>query len=158
MVPTGIRALLISSPIITLMSVALAIVIAPGQASAAESSPLDVYGWVTDGAGTPIEGASVLVENLDQAVSNQSDTTDEDVLYTVVFPMSDWTEGDLFRATATFASQQESAEDYAPSGAVEILQIDVQFSFEIPEFGSAIGVLVASVVMGAVALYKVRKK
>ena len=141
-----------------MMFAAFALVLTPSQVSAAEAAPLDVYGWVTDAGGAPVEGASILVENRDQAVSDQSTTTDEDGLYSVVFPMADWTEGDLIRTTATYASQQESAEDNAPSGAVALLQIDVQFSFAIPEFGSAIGVLVASVVIGAVAVYKVRKK
>ena len=149
--------MLISSPIMTLMFVAFALVLTPSQVSAAEDAPLTVYGYVTDAGGAPVEGAGILVENLDQTVSAQSTTTDEDGFYTVDFPMADWTEGDLIRTTATFGTP-ESAQDYAPSGIVAILQIDVQFSFAIPEFGSAIGVLIASVVIGAIAVYKVRKK
>lgn len=158
MISTRKRALLISSPIITLMFVAFVLVLTPQQASAAETAPLSVYGYVTDAGGIPVEGAGILVENVDQAVSDQTTTTDEDGFYIVEFPMADWTEGDLFRTTATYAEQQESQSDNAPSGMVAVLQIDVQFSFAIPEFGSFVGVLVASVLMGALAVYKVRKK
>ena len=158
MTSTRNRALLISSPIITLMFVAFVLVLTPQQASAAEDAPLSVYGYATDSGGLPVEGADMLVENLDQAVSDQTTTTDEDGFYTVEFPMGDWTEGDLFRTTATYGEEQESDTDNAPSGSVAVLQIDIQFSFAIPEFGSFVGVLVASVLMGALAVYKVRKK
>ena len=157
MASTRKRALLISSPLITLMFVAFALVLPPSQVSASEIAPLSVLGYVTDSGGIPVEGADILVENLDQTVSDQSTTTDEDGFYTVDFPMADWTEGDLIRTTATFGTP-ESAQDNAPSGMIAMMQIDVQFSFAIPEFGSAIGVLVASVVIGAIAVYKVRKK
>jgi hypothetical protein len=155
-----IRALLLSSPVIVLMSIAVLLAFMPAQVSAGVGN-LTVYGFIRDTGGMPLEGAEVTVDNLDKSETPLTDTSEPDGLYQVDFNDADWDIGDTIRTTVEHPSyEQESEEEVVTSDNASsgLMQIDVQFSYAIPEFGSFAGVLVASVLMGALAVYKVRKK
>lgn len=145
--------------LITIMVLAVAIgtTVVPSivDNAAAGSGPLTVYGYVYDSGGTPVEGADVLVEVL-RTGATLSDTTDSSGRYDVAFALSDWDTGDTVESTATSGSLVESETGIAP--ALGFMQIDVQFAYAIPEFGSFPGVLVATLMVGAVAVFAVRKR
>ena len=123
--------------------------------AAAGSGPLPVFGYVYDVEGTPIEGASVVVEVLASGAT-LADTTDSSGRYDVTFDLSDWETGNTIEATATYDSQEDTESGVAP--AFGTLQIDIQFSFAIPEFGSFPGVVIATVLVGSVALMSMRRR
>jgi hypothetical protein len=124
---------------------------------AAGSADLTVYGWVTDSNGDPVEGADILIEVLAGTNPQLTTTTDSDGFYQVDFDMADWQIGDTVRTTATYgAAPPESNTGVAD--ATTMLNIDVQFTTEIPEFGSLTGVLVTMVIIGVVATVSMRRK
>lgn len=123
---------------------------------AAGPANLVVYGFVTDINGDPVEGADVLVENLDRVVSPLTDTTDSLGRYDVSFEMASWVIGDEMRTTATYGAAEDS--NTGITDEFSTLQIDVQFTTEIPEFGSLAGVLVTMAIIGVVATVSLRRK
>src|SRR4030042_409853 len=67
----------------------------------------------------------------------------------VEFALSYWNIGDTVRTTATYNTEQEFEEEIADADGT--MQIDVNFAFAIPEFGSFPGVIIATVLVGSVA-------
>ena len=123
---------------------------------AAGPANLTVYGYVYDNGAQPLEGAGVVVEVLAGTFPSESATTDVDGFYMVEFDLADWQIGDTVRTTVTYSSNQEYEE--APAEADTTMQIDVTFSYAIPEFGSFAGVVVATVLMGSVAIISMRRQ
>jgi hypothetical protein len=123
---------------------------------AAGPADLTVYGWVTDSAGDPIEGADVLVEVLAGTNPQLTTTTDSDGFYQVDFDMADWQIGDTVQTTASYGGDEESGTQVADSSTV--VNIDIQFATAIPEFGSLTGVLVTMGIIGVIATVSMRRK
>ena len=123
---------------------------------AAGPANLTVYGYVYDNAAQPLEGAGVVVEVRAGTFPSESAITDSDGYYQVDFDYTLWQIGDTIRTTATYGSYQEFEE--APAEADTLMQIDITFSYEIPEFGSFVGVVVATVLMGSVAVISMRRQ
>ncbi len=117
---------------------------------------LTVYGWVYDSGGLPIEGADVVVQVQAGVFHSEASTTDVDGFYQVEFDLSYWNIGDTIRTTATYNTEQEFEEEIADADGT--LQIDVNFAFAIPEFGSFPGVIIATVLVGSVALMSMRRR
>ena len=117
---------------------------------------LTVYGWVYDSGGLPIEGADIVVEVRAGTFPSEASTTDSDGFYQVEFDLADWNVGDTVRTTATYNAQQEYDEAIADAGST--VGIDIHFTFEIPEFGSFPGVVIATVLVGSVALMSIRRR
>ena len=136
------------------MIIGLAAVPLIADNASAGPGPLVVYGYVYDSGGTPVEGAGVVVEVLESGAT-LSDTTDSLGRYDVSFTLSDWDVGDTVETTATFGSLVDSEIAVA---SFATLQIDVTFAYAIPEFGSFFGVVVATVLMGSVAVISMRRQ
>jgi hypothetical protein len=128
----------------------------PGSVSAAGPSIID--GKVTDSVGRPIVGAAVTVvmKNGTLTVDTASNTTDGDGFYTISFAVDKWAPGFNVTATATYNSVQTSDNATVDDGG--FATIDLQFPFEIPQFGSILGFVAAAGLIGAVAVvFLVRK-
>ena len=124
--------------------------------AAAGSADLTVHGYITDSNGDPVEGADVLVEVLAGTHPQLSFTTLSDGHYQVDFDLSQWQVGDTVQTTATYGGNPESNTGVADASTV--LQIDVQFTLAIPEFGSLTGVLVTMGIIGVIATVSMRRK
>lgn len=124
--------------------------------TAAGPANLTVIGYVYDNAGTPLEGADILVEVRAGSFPTRSATTDEDGFYLVDFDLADWQIGDTVRTTATYNTVEEFEEGVADGSTV--VNLDIHFAFEIPEFGSLLGVLAATMLMGTIAVFSVRRR
>jgi len=117
-----------------------------------------IYGKVTDSAGRPINGADVVVvmKNGISEVDTASTTTDSDGLYVVNFALDKWAPGFAVTSTATYNSVQVSGD--ATVDDLGLATIDLQFLFEIPQFGSILGFVVAAGLVGVVAVVFLAKK
>jgi hypothetical protein len=124
--------------------------------ASAELFDLVIYGHVYDSNGDPIEGADVLVENMDTVCTPLTDITDSLGRYDVSFNANDWVEGDTIKTTATYEGTPESATGVADELAT--LEIDIHFTTAIPEFGSLTGVLVTMGIVGVIATVSMRRK
>ena len=131
--------------------------LAPGRASAA-SFDLLVYGYVTDSVGAPVQGASVVIEDLTTHNTYSASATDEFGQYTFDIPAAEWTPGDSLHVTATFGTASGSNDGVAPPELTGQVEIDVSLSVAIPEFGSALGVLLVACFVGVVAIVYVGKR
>jgi hypothetical protein len=134
----------------------LAMVIPRGVS--ANAGPYVVDGTVTDSAGRPIVGADVTVvmKNGLTTVDTQTTTTDGDGFYTVDVGHDQWVPGFDVISTATFNSVQVS--DNTTVGVDPFATIDLQYPFEIPQFGSILGFVAAAALLGVVAVVFLAKK
>jgi hypothetical protein len=128
------------------------------RAVSAEIGPYLVSGTVTDSAGRPIVGAGVVVVMMNGAteVDIASDTTDSNGFYTVSFATDNWEIGFSITSTATFNSVQVS--DTIPADEYPVSTINLQFLFEIPQFGSILGFVATAGLVGVVAVVFLAKK
>ena len=134
------------------------IALLPASDVAAATHPTSVLGTVRDSAGTPVPDASVTVNMKDgeTIVSTKSETTDQDGEYSVLFLETEWEVGHTIEVIATYHSKQESESQPAVDEMVQI--VDVQFNFEIPDFGNEIGFLVAGGLLGLAAAAIILRK
>jgi type 1 fimbria pilin len=126
--------------------------------AAAADLSLTVHGYVTDSNGDPVVGADVLVEVLSGTYPTRATTTDGAGHYQIVtdFTLSEWNVGDTVRTTVTYGGEPESNTAVADDDGV--VQIDVQLTLAIPEFGSLTGVLVTMGIIGIIATVSMRRK
>lgn len=127
----------------------------PSNASAGPF-PLSVAGYIYNMYGDPVNGADVTVTILNGGtpVSSDTDSSDAAGYYSTLFLSGDWEVGYDIEVVAVYmGSAPEMATDVAPNA--NSIQIDVHFTFEIPEFGAEWGLLVAGVAVGAVAVVAV---
>ena len=127
------------------------------------SVELLIYGYVKDQAGRPIQGAQVVVASFNGStqVAAISTTTDALGFYQVTlvnFPTVVWDVGFTIETTAVSGGVEESESVTVPADTPPMLQIDIQFPFEISQFGSVIGLLAAVAIVGAVAVVLLRWK
>lgn len=125
---------------------------------AAETLDLTVYGYVTDTLAMPVEGAHVVIQNLDTSITyNTVPDTDSDGQYTFDIPAAEWTQGDEIRVTATYGTWTGFTQEGAPDPSLPQVQINVELNQAIPEFGSMIGATIAACLAGAVAIVAIGK-
>jgi hypothetical protein len=142
--------------IATAALVLAALLASTGQTSAGDGSKI-IRGWVWDSAYRNVTDASIVVTVWeDSTKTNQraslADTTDEDGFYSVWFGPSDWYVGDYIEVIATTNGKQTLNNTTATSSVPLPYQyINITYPFEIPEFGSAIGLILAGCAIGAVA-------
>ncbi|UCE91288.1 MAG: hypothetical protein JSV90_07715 [Methanobacteriota archaeon] len=146
-----------SSPAVKILAVSMAftaiIVTVPGN-SEAGTFPKLIYGYVWDGAGTPLEGADVTVNIRRPDTSIRATLTSATQLngdYMVTFAPADWEIGDTIEAISTYQGHQES-NSTGPITMEEPQWVNISYAFEIPEFGSAAGFLFTGALLGAVAV------
>jgi len=123
--------------------------------------PLTVAGHVYDLAGQPLEGANVVVTIVETG-GTASGVTDSTGAYVAQpdIPVDKYDLGNTIRVVATYNSAQEtvnvpvnqSIHDYG------IATIDVHYTYEIPEFGSGLGLAFALVAVAAVGFVLVGRK
>ena len=134
---------------IALMSVS-SLVSVPASAGL---GPLPVSGYVKDDAGRVMEGVPVVVacKNGSTTTSTLSTTTDVYGFYTVTFAYNVWELGYNLIATATYGSEQVTENITITQEWGE--QIDLQFPFEIPQFGTVLGFLAVAAMVGVLAIF-----
>lgn len=144
----GSKAICVS--LVLLISLTSVAVFLPSRVSADPIFPLTVYGYIYDSDGTtPVEGADVLI-TISSTGATRTDTTDALGRYDNIgnaFLTSEYEVGDTITIQAEKDTEMGSNTGIAEDGGP--VQIDVIFTYEIPEFGSLIGTLVA---MTAIAL------
>lgn len=148
-------------PGLTIMAAAVLILAAvlgsSGQSSAGDGTKV-VRGWVWDSAYRNVTDASVVVTIWDDPTkttqrASRSDSTDVDGFYSVWFGPSDWYVGDYIEVSFTFEGKQGLNNTTAVSSLPSPIQyVNMTYLFEIPEFGSVIGFIVAGGAIGVVAL------
>lgn len=124
----------------------------------AVTGPLTVVGYVYDLSGQPLQGANVVV-TVDRTGATSSGVTGSDGSYQASpdFSTSEYDIGDTIRVVANYNSNEE----VNTSTVLEdlgLLQIDVHYTYEVPEFGTILGFLVATVLVGMIAIYSVSKR
>ena len=117
--------------------------------------PYTVLGYVTDSEGTPVEGADVAV-TIEQTATTLHCVTDSDGYYIAEFDLSEWNDGDDITVVATYGGQATSTGTCVE--AVGYSVIDVQFTYEIPEFGGIAGSMVAIAAVAVVAALFIWKR
>lgn len=117
-----------------------------------------ITGYVDDQMDTPVEGASVTVSMMDGAVdvSTKSAQTDANGLYLVSFEWLEWEPDYTIEVTAVYWESPETVT--APCDGSLTQQVDVQFLFAIPQFGSLVGFLVSIALVGVVGLVLLRRR
>jgi len=126
----------------------------PMNASAGPN-PLIVRGVIYDSVGSTVEGAEVTVTMYNGAtpVSTHTDVSDSVGFYSTSFLVAEWEVGYNVVVVAVYEGSPEDATAVAPNA--NTLDVDVHFTFEIPEFGSGWGLLVSGLTVGTVAVVAV---
>ena len=121
----------------------------PSQAAAGPQD-ITVRGYVWDSQHRDVEGADVVVNIKDGAtiISTDSDTSDVNGFYSVMFLAADWSVGNTIEVIFTFESKQDTNWTTAVDAAIQY--VNMTYDFEIPEFGSLLGLALAAVVLGVV--------
>jgi len=117
-----------------------------------------VHGTVTDSAGRPIEGANVVVVMWNGAtmIDTTSTQTLSNGLYIVNFALDKWAPGFTVNVTATYNQVQTSGGSTVDD--LGLATINLQFPFEIPQFGSMLGFVAAAGLVGVVAVVFLARK
>ncbi|HXK37151.1 MAG TPA: carboxypeptidase-like regulatory domain-containing protein [Candidatus Paceibacterota bacterium] len=126
------------------------------QAAAADDPKL-VWGWVKDSADRVLVGADIVVNIWDPTNTtnraSRSDTTDGAGFYSVNFLAADWQIGDWIEVLCDYNGAQDDNGTVAGDTAAPFIQyINITYPYEIPEFGSALGLIVSGAAVGAVAV------
>jgi len=124
--------------------------VVPRSASAA-SFELTVYGEVRDSVGTLVQNAQVDILDQD-TLYTKTVFTDVNGQYEWDIPLGNWNEGDIIKVHASYGGATGDSQGTAHDLSPWLLRIDVTLSEAIPEFGSALGVLVAVFLVGMVAV------
>ena len=136
---------------VALMLAAVAVAIPPSNAG---DFVKPVLGYVWDAAGTPLEDADVTVNirKPDTSIrATMTDQTDSGGQYTVTFAPEDWEIDDIIEAIAVFLGNEESNTS-DPITSEGLQWVNVSYAFEIPEFGSTAGLMIAGALIGAVGV------
>jgi len=143
------------SIVASLAFILTALALVPEHA-AAQGFPKAVIGTVRDQAGTPVQGALVIVKMFDGTTEkdSQSATTNTLGRYTTTF--GDAVAGWRIEASATYNSQTET--NITTCDGVATQTVDITFQFEIPEFGTMLGMIVAGLALGIVAVTVLSRK
>lgn len=121
----------------------------PSQAAAGPQD-ISVRGYVWDSQYRDVEGADVVINIKDGETvrSTDSDISDVNGYYSVMFAAADWEVGDTIEVIFTFESKQDTNWTTATDDVAQY--VNMTFGFEIPEFGSLLGLALAAVALGVV--------
>ena len=137
------------------------VLLALSQRVAAGSGPLAVLGKVTDVGGSPISGASILVEIVDKTATLTATTNSNGDYYTdPEFSPGDYDVGDKLKVTATsgLGSKTVYHDITSDDESNQMATVNIQYDTAIPEFGSTFGLIVAAFLVGVVAIVVVGRK
>lgn len=125
------------------------------------TGPLTVWGYVYDLGGQPLEGANVVVTIVESGAT-ASGTTGSDGRYQAVpdITADKYDLGYTIQVVATYNSAQQSTsvpvdQDMHDFG---IAQVDVHYTYEIPEFGGVVGLAFAMLAVCVVALLVIGRR
>jgi hypothetical protein len=125
------------------------------------TGPLTVLGHVYDYYGLPLSGATVVATILETSFST-SGVTDGNGAYqcTPDIPANKYDEGYTLRVVATYASlpDQNQTQITAEMNSTGIAEIDVHYTYEIPEFGPILGVGIAGMVVAVVSIFSLTRR
>ena len=154
-VKIGMKCAIASSTIVLAL---LALALLSTTNATAASHPTTVAGTIRDSADTPCPDVSVTVNMKDgeTVMSTKSETTNEQGEYSVLFLAAEWEIGYTIQVIATWSSQQESNSTTAIDSFTHV--VDVKFTFEIPDFGTEVGLIVAGGAIGLVAAAVILRK
>jgi len=124
----------------------------------AVTGPLTVWGYVYDFSGQPLEGANVVV-TVERTGATSSGVTGIDGKYQASpdFSTTEYDIGDTILVVANYNSNPETNSTKVLED-LGVLQIDVLYTYEVPEFGTILGFLVAAGLVGMIAIYSVSKR
>jgi len=134
------------------MLLALAVLMVPAKTEAATHTK-DVRGYAYDHAYRKIPDAqiSVTIQNPGNPVT-KSEPTDANGYYNIQFDDAEWDIGVTISVIATFHSQQSDPNTTACTNAFFQYVNATAFEFEIPQFGSTVGLLLTAGIIGVVAI------
>lgn len=135
------------SVVMVLGAVMFAIMLAVPATVSAGAGPKWVNGYVMDSAGRTLAGAQVSVTINGKTVVDTSDGTG---YYNCIFDDGDWVAGDTIRAVAIYNSQE--AVNQTTCSALLNQRVNVEYTYEIPQFGSSLGLLLAGGFVAAVSV------
>lgn len=125
------------------------------------TGPLTISGYVYDLAGNPLEGANVVVLIV-QTSFTASATTGADGSYQALpdIPPASYDLGNTIQVTATYNSAEEQVSVPVTQDMIDfgMAQIDVHYTYEIPEFGTGFGFAFVMVVIAALAVVVLGRK
>lgn len=135
----------------------LAVLSLSSTVRAAPNGPLIIMGTVYDSGGSPLDGAHVVITDLNTLASDSFDTLGGG-FYSVSLPGGGgWDIGDTIEVVATATGEtQKTVTSVVPADAeTNGMTIDVHFGTAIPVFGSSVGFAVAAGLVGVVAVVAV---
>lgn len=143
--------------IVVAVSFVIAGILAFSSQSSAGDGIKSVRGWVWDNMGNNVTGASIVVNIWDPTNTTlrgtMGESTDEDGFYSLQFLFDSWFVGDWIEVICTYSGDQLKDGTTAVSSAGSPAQyVNFTYPYEIPEFGSVIGFIVAGGAIGTVAL------
>jgi hypothetical protein len=149
---------ILSSAVLKVLVVSLALVavitLLPTSSTASTTSKV-IYGYVWDSAGNPLVGADVTLNMKRPDTSIRTTLTDETLSggqYLVTFNPGEWEIGDTVEIISNYMGNMESNETESPLTNDTPQYLNVSYEFEIPEFGSATGLLITGGLLGVVAV------
>jgi hypothetical protein len=108
--------------------------------------------------GTPIPGAhvSVTIKNGEVVIVTKTTTTDAYGYYVVTFDQDEWGIGYTIDVTAEYGEVQQTETIEADGSTAQT--VDIQFPFEIAQFGNWLGFLLAGALVGVVAMTFLKRR
>jgi len=116
-----------------------------------------IFGYITDDAGNPLMGASVSVTIIHGEITivTKATVTDANGYYAITLEPGQWEAGFTIQLTIQYGTAQETVT--APCDGSTSQEVDYQYPYEIPQFGSLIGFLVAGLLVGIVAVVLLKR-
>jgi hypothetical protein len=127
------------------------------------TGPLTVWGYVYDFSGQPLEGANVVVTVVESGATS-SGVTGSDGKYQAspeFTANSEYDIGNTIQVVASYNSNVQANTSTVPVDIDDIgglMQVDVHYTYEVPEFGAILGFIVAGVLVGMIAIFAVSKR
>lgn len=155
------KRLLLSFVVTVILSVAF---IAASDSVEAGTGPKNVFGYVKDYEADPIPDILVTV-NIKTSGGSIRDTMQDTTgptdgsptgFYTVTFSLGVWDVGDIVEVIVSYSGDQEIVTKEIVDDSAE--HIDVQFEYEIPQFGSIYGFVIAAGLIAVVAVVFLKRK
>ena len=136
----------------TLLLLGFALVMIPSESKGA-SHTKDIRGYVYDAQYRKVEGAlvSVTIERAGNPVT-RSGLTNADGYFNIQFSNTEWSPGRTVTVVATYNSEQTVNSTLVTDNSYFQWENATAFSFEIPQFGNAVGLLVTAGIVGVVAI------
>jgi len=156
----------VSFAVVTVFSLlAMAFFMAQSPNVSAAADPKYVMGYVKDSADRVLVGASIVVNIRDGAsnttvLSSKSATTTGAGFYSVGFLPAEWSVGDIIEVISDYSGNQIKVYSAATLLTLPFNHwANITYPYEIPEFGSTVGLIIGGVAIGVVgAIFLVVRK